>query len=810
VGIDVFVTGGIGGVHRGAAESFDVSPDLTTLARPLGSVVVVCAGVKSILDIPKTLEFLETHSVPVVTYGPPNTEFPAFFSPSSGVPSPHCATDLSWVARHLLLQRTMGLGGLLLAVPSPTSAGEEVQIAILQAVKEAEQKGVAGQAVTPFVLARVAELTKGASLAVNVALVKNNAKIGAALAVEMAEAKRQVRAAGGVVSVCGKEQRRSFHSTPRPRSAQVLGRPVIVGGAVADMLARADAARPYTPCASNPGQVTQSFGGVGRNIAEVLARLAAAQGVCESQGADASLASLPPVFVTALGADSVGASLTDYCTSPELGINLLNVHSAAPPVPSGAAMRSAAYSALLDEKGELVGAIADMEIFDSITPEALTAASVLTPQGPRSFLSLLQHAPVVVCDANLPARTLGFVARSAAMSPTVTELECDDDALAMRETNSVPFAFEPISVAKCGKIVEADALHLVTIAKPNKYEVVELARLVRTRMGLPQEDARIVGDEAADEAKSEATAAAAAAAAAGVGEVDLDLGAADITGDSGISTSPATMARETTGLDDNGEARRSTSIDFSNRSVSIDETGNAPASTASAADEAGEEDDLDYRILEASKAVLAAMCRPGGLAVPVSQKSVDKAEQILQHFASGVAVERSIPVRHQNKKGSNSLKEKGDYNLLDCDPAFPGGLVEDRKHLLVTLGSLGVLWLSAVPPPTNELADQFAVMPFFAAARHPDLEFDFKLCRAPTAKAVKCTGAGDTFFGSTLSGLQKGLSMASAIRVGLAGAKIAVETPTGRGKSTISNQLSFQNITKVTQECVPEVDEEYA
>lgn len=189
-GIDVFATGGIGGVHRGASRSFDVSADLTELART--RVAVVCAGAKAILDIPATLEVLETLSVPVMTYRA--DEFPAFYSRSSGLPSPVRVEDPEEVARICLAHWSLpGSGGALLANPIP--AGDEVPseaitATIEAALADAEREGVAGPAITPFLLARVAELTGARSLAANVALAVSNASLAAGVAVALSRLRR--------------------------------------------------------------------------------------------------------------------------------------------------------------------------------------------------------------------------------------------------------------------------------------------------------------------------------------------------------------------------------------------------------------------------------------------------------------------------------------------------------------------------------------------------------------------------------------------------------------------------------------------
>ncbi|MGH8853255.1 MAG: pseudouridine-5'-phosphate glycosidase [Telluria sp.] len=184
-GIEVFVTGGIGGVHRGAETSFDISADLQELAHT--SVAVVCAGVKSILDIGLTLEYLETHGVPVVSVGQPG--FPAFFTRDSGFKADFQLDTPEQQAAFIRTKWQLGLaGGVVVSNPVPAESsmpGAEIDAIIAQALGDAGQQGVKGKAVTPYLLARIKELTSGRSLATNIALVKHNAVVGARLAVAL-------------------------------------------------------------------------------------------------------------------------------------------------------------------------------------------------------------------------------------------------------------------------------------------------------------------------------------------------------------------------------------------------------------------------------------------------------------------------------------------------------------------------------------------------------------------------------------------------------------------------------------------------
>lgn len=183
-GIEVFATGGIGGVHRG--DGTDISADLQELAQT--PVVVVCAGAKAILNLPATLEYLETHGVTVAGYG--TDEFPAFYSRSSGLPVDVRCDTPGEVAALWRAKRALGLpGGLLVTVPVPAGdeiPAAEIEPAIVRAVNDAAAAGLRSAAVTPYLLARLAELTGAASVAANVALLKNNAAVAGAIAAALA------------------------------------------------------------------------------------------------------------------------------------------------------------------------------------------------------------------------------------------------------------------------------------------------------------------------------------------------------------------------------------------------------------------------------------------------------------------------------------------------------------------------------------------------------------------------------------------------------------------------------------------------
>ncbi|KFQ29503.1 hypothetical protein N331_04194, partial [Merops nubicus] len=222
-GIPVLVTGGIGGVHWGGESTLDVSADLTELGRT--PVAVVSAGVKSILDIGRTLEYLETQGVCVSAFGE-SREFPAFFSRQSGFQAPYHVQDEEEAAE--LIDSALGLGlssGVLIAVPCPqerAASGQIIQEATQQALSEARSKGITGKELTPFMLQKLNELTDGKSLDSNLALIQNNARVGSCIAVVLS--KRQKARRKGNLPQQG-------NTTPP--------QPVVIGGINVDFIAKA-------------------------------------------------------------------------------------------------------------------------------------------------------------------------------------------------------------------------------------------------------------------------------------------------------------------------------------------------------------------------------------------------------------------------------------------------------------------------------------------------------------------------------------------------------------------------------------------
>ncbi|KAJ2557763.1 hypothetical protein EV175_001142 [Coemansia sp. RSA 1933] len=417
-GIPIFATGGIGGVHRGAQTSMDISADLTELGRT--PVTVVCAGAKSILDLPKTLEYLETQGVPVITYGT-STEFPAFFSPRSGLHAPWNLGTVEQVAALVHTNVQLGLqSGQVVAVPIPEENARDavaIEQAIDVAVREAESKGVTGKASTPFLLKRVVELTGGASLAANIALVKNNAAVAS-------QSKRQMHNVGGAVGSDGK-------AMPRERPLLVLG------CSAADLTSQIAESSPSPSSAikevekegtSHPGSVTLSVGGVGQNIARAAHYLGA-----------------NPYLLTVLGRDFFGDTIK--AAMEEAGMTTTYTQRMEKPA------RTAVYSSMHRPNGSLVSAVADMCINDMVSVKQVAG----------TFAAL--HPRIVGLDGNFPVPVLA-------------------SAIMLAKRQSACVVFEPTSAPKCTRIVSAlssirtmaGITGLVQMVTPNTLELNEMAR----------------------------------------------------------------------------------------------------------------------------------------------------------------------------------------------------------------------------------------------------------------------------------------------------------------------------------------------
>jgi pseudouridine-5'-phosphate glycosidase len=390
-GINTFATGGIGGVHRGAEISMDVSADLLELGRT--PVTVVCAGIKSILDIPKSLEVLETQGVPVVCYQ--TKHFPAFFTNESGINAPSIVQDAKEVAYMMKVNQELAIpAGMVVANPNPNPMNAaDIENVIIHALQEAERQGISGAKVTPFLLSRIERLSEGKSLESNIALVLNNAKLASKIAIEYSKLSQNSQSNNegistnsgslkepvSVVTTVKQEVASSddlAHAINSPTtvasaaSTANITQPssidnvresndvVVVGGAVMDIIGKVTSQMSLNHT-SNPGHVTSSAGGVGRNIADHLSRLGVHVGLS-----------------TVLGNDESGHSILNHSRSLAMDTSAVKIVNQETSVPSDGTSGNnepevirpvtARYSAIHDNNGELVIGIADMSLFKLI------------------------------------------------------------------------------------------------------------------------------------------------------------------------------------------------------------------------------------------------------------------------------------------------------------------------------------------------------------------------------------------------------------------------------------------------------------
>ncbi|KFR02454.1 hypothetical protein N306_11420, partial [Opisthocomus hoazin] len=356
-GIPVFVTGGIGGVHRGGENTLDVSADLTELGRT--PVAVVSAGVNDyLLVLPPLLQ--ETQGVCVAAFGE-SREFPAFFSRQSGFQAPYHVRDEEETAE--LIASALGLGlssGVLIAVPCPqerAASGQVIEEAIQQALGEARSKGITGKELTPFMLQKISELTDGKSLDSNLALIHNNARVGSRIAVALSKLQKARRK--------GNLPHREDTTPPQP---------VVIGGINVDFIAKALNPVILVLGQTNAGRVRRTFGGVGRNLADCLSRLGQT-----------------PLFLSAVGKDEHSESVLHYCHHMDMSA-VLQLEGKS----------TATYCAVITGAGELSVGLGDMDIHRQITEQYVS-----------QFKENLCQAPLICIDGNVPLPTIQYVCQLA-------------------------------------------------------------------------------------------------------------------------------------------------------------------------------------------------------------------------------------------------------------------------------------------------------------------------------------------------------------------------------------------------------------
>ncbi|XP_043263251.1 pseudouridine-metabolizing bifunctional protein C1861.05 [Colletes gigas] len=355
-GIPIMATGGIGGVHRGAESTFDISTDLIELGRT--PVAVVCSGVKSILDIEKTLEHLETQGVPVIKIGKTN-HFPAFYCTETfnKIETPHKVSSSKEAANILKYQIKLGLRtGLLFAVPIPKTYAldpKEMELAICKALESAKCKDITGKNVTPFLLEELNKITKGQSLQANAALVENNANVAAEIAVNLVERYQ---------SVSNSAATKCFLSPER--------NPVVIGGAVMDTTLQVKESEMKDDGRTHAGRSRENCGGVGRNIANALVNL----GLNTTR------------LISVVGDDRPGEAIIKNLGDGGQTVERLSNTS------------TARYTAIIDYKGECRFGIGEMDLFASISPNLI-----------KKYQSYVENASFIVLDGNPPLDTIKYV-----------------------------------------------------------------------------------------------------------------------------------------------------------------------------------------------------------------------------------------------------------------------------------------------------------------------------------------------------------------------------------------------------------------
>ncbi|KAI3637230.1 hypothetical protein MIR68_004936 [Amoeboaphelidium protococcarum] len=417
--IPLFCTGGIGGVHRNAQNTFDISADLTELGTPLNQdthgVGVVCAGAKSVLDIGLTLEYLETQGVPVVTLSQnKDAMFPSFYTPESEHKSPLVMSNIEEVAKALQMHREVrNRKGMVIAAPIPSEdaeAGQLINDAIFLALDESLKLGISGKETTPYLLKRISELTKGQSLKANIALVKNNAAVARDIALKL--------------------------------SGVVTNKPVFVGAAAVDIITKLMDKSDSFLETSSPSTTRYLAGGVARNAAEACQRVLKIP---------KSVHLLSPVSVNNSGVQDNQLSSQynqmeyNFVSDPQCDFN------------------SPIYNAILDSQGKLIVAGASMVLLERPTMH-------LQQQIMNQFVQLIQkqsqhnNCQQVVCfDANLPHKFTIEMMKTA-------------------KQHDAFITFEPTSVPKCtawfSEMISRDVSLLVDLWSPNIDELLAVSKLI--------------------------------------------------------------------------------------------------------------------------------------------------------------------------------------------------------------------------------------------------------------------------------------------------------------------------------------------
>ncbi|EPQ32004.1 uncharacterized protein PFL1_00202 [Pseudozyma flocculosa PF-1] len=459
-GIEIFATGGIGGVHRGGEASLDVSADLTELGRT--PVSVFCSGPKSILDIPRTLEVLETNGVSVQTFNP-SGEFPAFYTSSSGLHVPYVGST-SQAAASILINSQLALGsGQVFGVPIPSSfeaVGNEIQKNVEIAVRESVEQGIdrRGKEATPWLLKRLAQLIPESKES-NRALVVNNAKVAAQVAAEMERMRADFEMGRNTYS---------FGGVSGSSEASAGSGIMIFGAAAIDVTSQASSSSSHTQRAATtyPGRVGVSLGGVSRNVAEAVHKVLASPALPSSSRAAVKL-------VSPRGDDAFGSLL-------EGGMKELGMRTDGLFVVRDRDERTAVCSLTLDDQGDLMSGVADMDIGTRYLVPTSSAAHGDKEREVVEYLTA-NRPRIVAFDGNLG---------STQIHRLLSGIEEYNSRSSSPSFPSITTVFEPTSLAKSTTVLDAlsrlsspdsSSAPLVGIATPN---VLELSHMHRRALSL--------------------------------------------------------------------------------------------------------------------------------------------------------------------------------------------------------------------------------------------------------------------------------------------------------------------------------------
>eukprot|EP01038_Epipyxis_sp_PR26KG_P005421 gene5421-7510_t len=467
-GINVFATGGIGGVHRDVEKIFDISADLFELSRT--PVMVVCAGIKSILDIPKSLEVLESYSVPVIGYQ--TEQFPGFFTNNTGIKAPKTASNTIDIANMMYVNQLLNISsGMVIGVPNPSpyqNDEKNIDDIINEALTSIKVERITGADVTPYLLSKIQLMTNGKSLNSNINLILNNAKVASLLAIDYCNiiesnknnnktydfySKTSQQNTMFNISIKNnnetipnstiKQAENNNHSNisiSTTKDAEV----VVVGGAVVDMIGQVT--HNITKInSSNIGVINTTCGGVGRNIAEFIAKINNKNNKGEIGNDNISNI---VTLATVVCDDSSGLNIVK--NAADLGINTSLIKTISTENfddnnnNNNNNKSTAIYNAIHDNQGNLCIGIADMSIFKEINPHYI-----------KSLANSISKSRIVVVDGNIPIDS--FV--------TLTNI-C--------KHYNIPVFFEPTSDHKCLLPFLAESIEKVDIIKPNVSELIEI------------------------------------------------------------------------------------------------------------------------------------------------------------------------------------------------------------------------------------------------------------------------------------------------------------------------------------------------